>query len=260
MSCGFTKLATKRNGRSAAGSPARRRAYRSSSHASRAGGGERVAPQPAVGPVPAVRFGADPVGEAVAVERVGVEVGLHRGVVDGAGVVVGGERPARVGVVQVGVREVPLAVVRGVVAGAPEPVAERRHLAGAEPAHGRVVGVLAEAVGLGDAVHVGVLAGEQRRPAGDAGERPGVVPGERDAVIGEPAPARQRPLAPGPQRGVLVRRSGALLVGEDDDDVGRCVAGRHRISRGGRGGTGLRPARSGRRAPGPGCRGRCAAP
>ena len=181
---------------------------------------ERVAAGAGVGQPGAVRLGPDPAGEPVRVERVGVEVGLHRRGVDHTVVVVGGERRAGRRVEQVGVADVPLALVVGVVAAGPEPVAERRHLALAQPAHAGVVGHLAEPVGLGDAVDVGVLAGEQRRPAGHAGERAGVVAAEGDAVLVEPAAAGQRVVAPAPQVVALVGRGGPLLVGEDDDDIG----------------------------------------
>ncbi len=103
------------------------------------------------------------------------EVPLHRGGIDVAVVVVGGDDLA-VGVGEVGVADVPLAVVVRVVAGGTEPVAERGHLALGQPAQPRVVGHLAEPVGLGDAVDVRVVAGEHRRPARHAGERAGVVP------------------------------------------------------------------------------------
>jgi hypothetical protein len=57
-----------------------------------------------------------------------------------------------------------------VVSGGAEPVAEGGHLALAEPAHPGVVEHLADAVGLGDAVQVGVVPGENRWAAGYAGE------------------------------------------------------------------------------------------
>ena len=134
-----------------------------------------------------MRFGPDPAGETVRAERIGVEVSLHGGGVDDAVVVVGGQRLAGRRVVEVGVRDVPLAVVVGVVAGGAEPVAEGGHLAAAQPAHPRIVEALADAVGLGDAVQVGVLAGEDRRAARHAGQRAGVVAAEADAVLVEPS-------------------------------------------------------------------------
>ena len=57
----------------------------------------------------------------------------------------------------------PFAVVVGVVARGPEPVADRGDLTWAQPPHAGVVVAFAETVGLGDAVHFGVLTGEQRR-------------------------------------------------------------------------------------------------
>ena len=54
-------------------------------------------------------------------------------------------------------------------------MAECRHLAGSQPSHPRIVFHLAEPVCLGDAMDVGVLAGEQGRSAGNAGERACVV-------------------------------------------------------------------------------------
>jgi hypothetical protein len=78
-----------------------------------------------------VRFGSDPSGEPVRTEWIRVEILLHGSVVDDAVVVVGGQRGAGGRILEVGVGDVPLAVVVGVVAGGAEPVAQRRHLTGA---------------------------------------------------------------------------------------------------------------------------------
>jgi len=133
-------------------------------------GDQRVASNPGVGQQRAMRFRADPAGEAERPQRIRVEVAPHRGGVDDAVVVIGRQRAARRGVGEIGVRDVPLAVVVGVVARRAEPVAQRRHLALAEPAHAGVLGGLADAVGLGDPVQVGVVPGEDGRAAGDAGQ------------------------------------------------------------------------------------------
>ncbi len=155
-----------------------------------ASGRERVSPQPAVGERAAVRFGTDPAGEPERIEPVGISIASDRCMIDDAVVVIGGQRtPGRV-IVQIGMGEVPLALVTRVVAGDAEPVAQGRHLAWTEPPHGRVVGILAEPVRLRDPVHVGILTGEQRRPARNACQRTGVVAFEADAVLGEPASTR----------------------------------------------------------------------
>ena len=98
-------------------------------------------------------------------------------------------------------RDVPFAVVVGVVSRGAEPVAQRRHLTLAQPAHARVVGHLAEAVGLGDAMQVGVMPGENGWATGRAGQRAGVVPRKTDAVLVEPLAAVQRSVAPGEHLG-----------------------------------------------------------
>ena len=183
-------------------------------------GDQRVAAESTVGQARAVRFGADPPGEAECRQRVGIEIPLHGGRVDDPVVVVGGQRSAGGGVVQVGVRDVPLAVVVGVVSRRAEPVAQGGHLAAPQPAHPGVVIGLADAVGLGDTVQVRVLAGEDGRTARDTRQRSGVVPGEADAVLVEPAPAGQGAFPPGEDGLVLIGRDGAFLVGHHDDDVG----------------------------------------
>ena len=184
------------------------------------GGEQRVATKAAVGHGRSVRLWSDPAGEAVWTQRIGIEVALHCGRVDHAVVVVGGQRFAGGGIVEIGVGDVPLAVVVGVVSGGAEPVAQGGHLTLAQPAQPRVVEALADAVGLGDSVQVGVVAGEDRRATGYAGERTGVVPGEAHAVFVEPAPAIQGSPTPGQQLGRLVGRYRAFLVGHQDDDVG----------------------------------------
>lgn len=117
--------------------------------------------------------------------------------------VVGGERLAAL-VVEVGVGDMPLAVVVGVVARGPEPVSERGDFAGAEPPHAGVIGALGESVGLRDAVHVGILSRQEGGPTRDAGERAGVVALEADGVLGEPALAAQVLGPPSSKGGCLV--------------------------------------------------------
>jgi hypothetical protein len=161
----------------------------------------------------------DPAGEAVGEQRVGVEVELHRGLVDDAIVIVGGQRFTGFGVLEIGVRDVPLAVVVGVVARFLEPVAERRHFAGAQPTQPGIVVPLTDAVGLGDPVQIGILTGEDRRPARHARERTRVVPREADAMLVEPAPTAEGPASPGQHVGRFVRWHRAFLVCHEDDDV-----------------------------------------
>ena len=97
-------------------------------------GDQRVAHQAAVGELAAVGLRPHPAREAVGPERVGVEVALDVAGQDLAARRVGRHRRA-VRPQEVGVGDVPLAVVVRVVARGPEPVAERRHLLRAHPAH-----------------------------------------------------------------------------------------------------------------------------
>ena len=123
----------------------------------------------------AVGLTPDPPGETERVEPVGPAVGLDD-LGDQPAVVIGrGEPLVGAGHGKVGVADVPLAPVVGLVAAGTEPVAERRDLVGVEPAHAGVVRVLGHAVGLGHPVQRRVLPGEQRGPAGHAGRRPDVV-------------------------------------------------------------------------------------
>ena len=95
------------------------------------------------------------------------------------------------GIDEVGVADVPLAAVVGLVAAGAEPVAERRHRVGVEPPHRRVGVLLRDAVGLRHAVQRRVLAGEQRRPARHARRRARVVPVELQPAVAERLPGRQ---------------------------------------------------------------------
>ena len=183
-------------------------------------GDQRVSPKTTVGHGRSVRLGPDPAGEAVRPQRIGVEVGLHGHGVDDTVGVVGGQRLAGLGVLEVGVRDVPLAVVVRVVARGPQPVAQCRHLAAAQPPQPRIVVPLAETVGLRDPVQVGVLAREQGRPAGGTRQRARVMPSEAHAVLVEPAPAGEGAVAPVHNVVGLVRRDRALFVSHEDDDVG----------------------------------------
>src|ERR1700722_17783354 len=100
----------------------------------------------------------------------------------------------------------------GLVAAGPEPVAERRNGVGVEPAHGRVVGLLGHAIGVGPAVQRRVLAREERGPAGQAGGRAGVVPVKLEATVADGL-ARTELLASEPGHGgTLVGRGIPLLV------------------------------------------------
>ena len=122
---------------------------------------------------------------------------------------------------QVGVRNVPLAPVVGLVAPGAEPVSERRHRVGVEPLHVRVIGLLGHTVGVGPAVQRGVLTCEERGPAGQAGRRAGVVPVELEAPFPDGL-ARAELLAAEAGHGLaLVRRRVTLLVGHDHKDVRR---------------------------------------
>ena len=182
-------------------------------------GGQRVSAHTRVARQRTVRLRADPPREAERRKRISVEIPLHRDGVDGTGRVVGRQH-LPVGVVQIGMRDVPLAVVVGVVTRGAKPVAQRRHLTLAQPAHAGVVGHLAQAIGLGDAMQVGVVPGENGWATGCAGQRAGVVPRKTDAVLVEPLAAVQRAVAPGQHLGRLVGRDRAFLVGHQDDDVG----------------------------------------
>ena len=163
-------------------------------------GDQRVAAQTGITRQRAVRLRTNPSRKAKRAKRIGVQIALHRVVVDGAARVVGRQH-SPVGVVYVGVRDVPFAVVVGVVARGAEPVAHGGHLAGPQPAHARIVGHLAEAIGLGDAVQIRVVPGENRWATGRAGQRAGVVPGKADAVLVEPLAAVQSPVPPGEHLG-----------------------------------------------------------
>ncbi len=219
MSCGLTKLATSRNGFSASVSPGGATGVAIVEPGDDAVGDERVAADAGVAQLSAVRFGADPAGESVRVEDVGATVLLDAVREDVAVVVVGVDTVA-VGIVKVGVADVPFAVVVGVVARGAEPVAERGHLALTEPAHARIVGHLAEAVGLGHAVDLGVLPGEERRATRHAREGTGVVATEGDGVVLEPGCSGKGRTPPGSDVVRFVRRRRAFLVGHDQDDIG----------------------------------------
>ena len=94
---------------------------------------EWIASEAAVGEWGTMGFGAYPTGKAEGVERIGCAVCVDGFLVDLAGGVVGCKNLAGVLVDQVGVGDVPLAVVMGVVAAGPEPVTERGYLAGTQP-------------------------------------------------------------------------------------------------------------------------------
>ncbi len=97
-------------------------------------GDEWIAPNARVAQFPTVRLGADPPGEAERVQPVGASVPVDT-VVDDVAVVVVRVDPVALGVVEVGMADVPLAVVVRVVAGGTEPVAERRDLTLPQPPH-----------------------------------------------------------------------------------------------------------------------------
>ena len=186
-------------------------------------GDQGVASKPAVGEATAVRFGADPTVETKRVEWIRGAVLLDSRCINIALAVVGLDpaaivRPANM--VEVGVADVPLAVVVRVVARSTEPVAERRHFALGQPAEPRVVSHLAEPVGLRDAVDIGVLAGEDRWTTGHAGQRSGVVPVEVHSIVVKPPATAEGSAPPGKDIVRLVGRDGPLFVGHDDDHVG----------------------------------------
>ena len=183
-------------------------------------GEDAVAHHAAVGLRRAVRLAADPAREAVGIEAVGPLVGRHRGGNGRARLVGRHQSLVGAGDHQVGVRNVPLAPVVRLVAAGAEPVAERRHRVGIEPLHVRVVGLLGQAVGVGPAVQRGVLAREERRPAGQAGRRAGVVPVEFEAAVADGLARAELLPAEAGQGLVLVRGWVALLVGHDHKDVG----------------------------------------
>ena len=166
-----------------------------------------------------VGLAPDPAREPERIEPVGRPVGLD-GLGDHPAVVVGGGQ-ARVasGDREVGMADVPLAAVVGLVAAGAEPVAERRHGVGVQPPHPGVVAALRHTVGLRDAVQRRVLTGEEGGPTGHTGRGADVVPVELDSAVADPVPGRQLfPAEPG-DLGRLVGRRVALLVGHDDQDV-----------------------------------------
>ena len=142
MSCGFTNEATASHGPSLArlGQVTEQVDHLLREHA--------VAHSAAVGLRRAVRLPADPPGEPERVEPVGLAVRLHR-LGDRLAVVVG-RHQAFVAPRdrEVGVADVPLAPVVGLVAAGAKPVAQRRDRVGVEPPHGRIVGLLGDPVGL----------------------------------------------------------------------------------------------------------------
>ncbi len=73
---------------------------------------------------------------------------------------------------------------------------------------------------------VGVVPGEDRWPAGNAGQRARVVAPEVECVFVEPGPTGQRFCTPPGEVRVFVRWGGTFLVGHDDDDVGSNCHGR----------------------------------
>jgi len=132
-----------------------------------------------------MRFRSDPSGEPEGAQLIRAAVLLYAYGQDVSVVVIRVDPLAR-GIVEVGVGHVPLAVVVRVVARGSEPVTKRRDLALAKPSHARVVVALAEAICLGDSVDLGIVAGEDRRPARHTRERAGVVATEVDGVVLEP--------------------------------------------------------------------------
>ena len=134
MSWGLTKLATSRKGRSASASPFGPAGVAILEPRDHTIGDERIATNTGIAQLAAVGFGADPSGEAERVQPVGASVQLDAAVDDVAIVVVRVD-PVALGIVEVGMADVPLAVVVRVVAGGAEPVAEGRNLALPQPAH-----------------------------------------------------------------------------------------------------------------------------
>ena len=214
MSCGFTNDATASHGASssAAASSPKRSTTCSREHA--------VADEPGVGLVGAVRLATDPPREPERVEPVGPAVGVDRGGIEHAVGVV--DHQALVGARddEVGVGDVPLAPVVGAVAGGAEPVA---HASGTVSGSSQViagsVGLLGQAVGVGDAVQRRVLPGEQRRAARRARGRPRVVAVQLTALRAEALARRELRAAELGQRLHLVRRRVPLLVRHDEQHV-----------------------------------------
>ena len=179
-----------------------------------------VAHEAGVGLVRTVRFPADPAGEAVGIEAVGAAVRVDRDGVEHAVGVVDPEALVRAGNGQVGVGDVPLAAVVRAVPGCPEPVAHGRDGVGIQEVHGRVGGLLGEAVGVGDAVQRRVLPGEERGATRRAHGRARVVAVELAALAAETLACRQLLAAERGQRLLLVRRRVPLFVGHDEEHVG----------------------------------------
>jgi len=166
-----------------------------------------------------VRLAPDPAREAERIQAVGGPIGLNRFGDDPPVVVRGGQAVVAAGDGQVGVADVPLAPVVGLVAAGSEPVAERGHCAGIEPAHRGVIVGLGDSVGLRHTVQRRVLPGEQRRPAGHARGGADVVAVQLESAVAEAVPVRHLVPPEARHRGRLIRRGVALLVGHDDQHV-----------------------------------------
>ena len=179
-----------------------------------------VAHGTAVGLRGAVRLTPDPAREPVRVEPIGLAVRVDRRRDQGAAGVGRHEALVGPGDEEVGVGDVPLAAVVRLVAGGPEPVAERRHRARVEPVHRGVVGLLRRAVGLRHPVQRRILAGEERRPARQARRRPRVVAVELEAAGAEVLACGELLTAEGRDGVALVGRRVPLLVRHHDEDVG----------------------------------------
>ena len=177
MSCGFTNDATASHGPSlaaCASSP-------NNSTTCSANTPSRTVPQSDF--EGAMRLTADPPGETERVQPIRLAVRLHR-VGDGAAVVVGCHHAfVAARDLQIGVADMPLAAVVGLIPAGAEPVAERRHLVGVEPAHRRIGRLLGDATRLRHPMQGRVLAGEERRPTGHARHRTRVVPVQLDTTI-----------------------------------------------------------------------------
>ena len=91
----------------------------------------------------------------------------------------------------------PLPNVGGVVARSPQPVPHRGHLIGFQPPHTAISGPFAQPIGLSNAVHIGILTGQQARSTGDTRSRRHIVALKVDTILGEPAAGQEMLVAPG---------------------------------------------------------------
>ena len=167
-------------------------------------------------------LGPDPSGEPEVVEQVGVEIDRLGRRIAHTGRGERWERLVRARLVEIGIGDVPLALVVRVVATGSEPVADRGDRGGIEPEQITLQRRLGDARGLGDAVQRRVLPGEERGAARCAGAGHDVVVAELHAPRTQERLGRQIGSAPRSKRRRLVGRGHPLLVDDDQKEVRLC--------------------------------------